>query len=214
MKNTVTLIITLTFFISANAQNFQQALSEAYNRFERTDTLQNKMNAINRLDLIAAKWSDQWAAHYYAAYAKVVVSYLLEDEKQRDAIIDQAEQSLLRTKALRQTMDDELYVMDAYVASARLSVKSGSRWKKYGAIFDTNLDEAKKLNPENPRIYFLKGQALFYTPKAFGGGIKKALPLFEKAQPIFQAESKASLERPSWGHAMNTYYLGECTKNK
>lgn len=214
MKNMITLSIILTGFFSATAQDFQKSLSEAYHRFEETDTLQHKMNAINRIDLIAAKWSDQWMAHYYAAYTKIVVSYLLEDEKQRDAIIDQAERSLLRAKELRVTMDDELYVMDAYVASARLSVKSGSRWKKYGAIFDVNLEEAKKINPENPRIHFLKGQALFHTPKAFGGGAKKALPYFEKAAAGFQSEPTTSLEKPFWGHAMNAYYLNECSKSK
>jgi hypothetical protein len=212
MKTSFVLIAILMLTIGSSAQTFEEALTQAYDQFEKTDSLSNKLNASNKLDLIAGRWSDQWTAHYYAAYAKVVLSYLMKDEKQRDAIIDKAEESLAKTKELLGKMNDEILVMEAYIANARLAVKSGSRWKKYGAIFDEKLEEAKKINPDNPRIYLLKGQSLFYTPKAFGGGVKKALPQFEKAASLFEVQTKSNLDKPSWGQRANSYYINECKK--
>lgn len=213
MKNTIKLAVFASLVnVSLYAQTLDESLSEAMTKFELTGTLQTKLNAVNRMDLIASKWSDQWTAHYYAAYAKVNISYLLENEKQRDAMIDKAEQSLAEVKRLNGLAKDELLVMEAYVANARLSVNSNSRWKKYGAIFDAKLEEATKINPANPRIYFLKGQSLFHTPKAFGGGAKNALPQFEKAASYFQAETKDKLEKPHWGNYMNEYYIIRCKK--
>jgi len=213
MKPYIFFAFLLSICLTASAQTFEESLSDALTRFERTDTLQHKLAALNRIDLIKRKWSDRWEAHYYGAYTKLTVSYLLADEKQRDGMIDQAELDLNKTREFHKVTEDELSVMDAYVANARIAVKSGSRWRKYGAIFDARLEEAKKVNPNNPRIYLLKGQSLFYTPKAFGGGSKKALPYFEKAASHFATESKESLDKPHWGDARNTFLIQECRRD-
>lgn len=210
-KNIVSILSLLLAGLCAEAQTFETMLKDAFMKFEYTDSLQRKISAANRLDLIAARYSDQWIAHYYAAYAKVVTAYMLTDEAQRDMQIDQAEQSLSKCKSLT-TTGDELLILEAYIANARLAVKPMSRHKKYGAIFDARLDEAMALNPANPRIYFLKGQSLFHTPRAFGGGAKNALPYLEKAAALFGKESKDDVRKPHWGQQKNDYYIGECKK--
>jgi hypothetical protein len=212
VKTTLLSITLILLSFNIRAQSFTESLAAAVDQFENTDTLQRKMNAINRIDLVVSRWSDQALGHYYSAYAKVVVSYLLTDEKQRDGIIDQAEKSMLKAKQLGGITSDENLIMEAYLANARLAVSGGSRWKKYGPIFDAKLEEAKQVNPNNPRIYFLKGQSLYYTPKAFGGGAKKALPLFEKAAPLFESEVKGNIEIPHWGNGMNYYFINECNQ--
>jgi hypothetical protein len=211
MKNQ---LIVITFFLlslSASSQSFEQILRDAYLNFEQSDTLQSKINAANRLDLIAARYPDQWTGFYYSTYAKVVISYLLKEEKQRDGLLDRAESSLTKAKSLTKN-NEELLIMDAYIANARLAVKPKERYKKYGEIFDRKLEEAASLNPGNPRIHYLKAQSIFHTPKAFGGGAKKALPLFEKAAMLFEKESTDDLAKPYWGKAANTYYINECKK--
>jgi len=214
MKKIIIMLIGLISYTSVKAQDFEEVLTAEVRKFETTDTLQRKMDASNRIDLIAGKWSDQWMAHYYSAYAKLTLSYLLTGEKQRDAIIDKAEAEIAEVRKLNGATEDELLVMEAFAASARLSVKSGSRWKKYGGIFDAKLEEAKKLKPTNPRIYYLKGGSLFYTPKAFGGGTKNALPQFEKAATYFKSEPKDKLDTIHWGAYRNEYYINECKKGK
>ena len=209
MKNRLLILTFLFLGTCAYAQTFEAVLKDVYLKFEMADTPQGKLNAVNRLDLIAAKYANEWSAQYYAAYAKVVTSYLLENEEQRDGLIDQAEQALNKSKALTKP-NDEILIMEAYIANARLAVKPMSRYKKYGEIFDAKLAEAVTLNAGNPRIYFLRGQSIFHTPKAFGGGCRNALTLFEKATPLFAKESKGDLNKPYWGQDRNSYYITEC----
>jgi len=211
MKPYIIIFTLLWSSLTTHAQTFEESLSDALMKFESTDTLLQKLTSVNRIDLIKTRWADRWEGYYYSAYTKLTVSYLLTDEKQRDGLIDQAEADLGKVKGFHKTADDELLVMEAYVANARIAVKS-SRWRKYGSIFDARLEDAKKVNAGNPRIYLLKGQALFYTPKAFGGGPKKALPYFEKAASYFAADAQEGLDKPHWGNARNEYYIQECKR--
>lgn len=212
MKKIKLLFATLIFSHCLPAQNFQEALQNTYQSFAGTDSLSMMMDAANRFERIAAKWSNEWTAHYYTAYAHIVLSYKIDDEKQRDAMLDKAEKVFAKVKTLLGKEMDETLIMEAYIANARLAVKPMSRHKEYGAIFDSRLESASKINPKNPRIYLLKGQSIFHTPKAFGGGAKRALPYFEKAAALFTSEAKGDLSKPFWGEERNTYYLGESKK--
>jgi hypothetical protein len=206
--------VVLIFAMASHAQDFKETLLRTYQEFESTDSVARKMQLVNRLDLIASKWSDQWTAHFYSAYAKTVVSYLMTEEKHRDAILEQADQALLKAISLGQGETEETLVLQAYIANARLAVKPMARYKKYGDIFDNKLEAASKLNPNNPRIYYLKGLSTYHTPKAFGGGASRALSFFEKASSFFSKEQQQDLSKPFWGKRMNAYYLHECKNSK
>jgi hypothetical protein len=79
-------------------------------------------------------------------------------------------------------------------------------------VYDDYIAKAKKINPENPRIFFLEGQGPFYKPKMFGGGKNKAQPYFEKAKELFAKEDKTSLLKPHWGETENEEYLKQCNE--
>jgi hypothetical protein len=59
--------------------------------------------------------------------------------------------------------------------------------------------KAEAINPDNPRIYFLQGQNLLYTPEAFGGGVEAACPLLRKALEKYNTFVPASDYSPDWG---------------
>jgi hypothetical protein len=84
------------------------------------------------------------------------------------------------------------------------------RYQKYGKIFNDDLEEAKEINPNNPRMYYLQGVSKFFTPKAFGGGKKNAQPYFEKAEGLFAKESSDDITKPYWGKYKNAYFLSQC----
>ena len=56
-------------------------------------------------------------------------------------------------------------------------------------LYNQYLAKAEKINPENPRIYYLKGSSLFYTPEMYGGGKAQAKTQFEKAKELFAKET-------------------------
>jgi hypothetical protein len=71
------------------------------------------------------------------------------------------------------------------------------------------LDEAKKLNPDNPRVYILEGQDKYYTPVEFGGSKEEAKALFEKAQKLYDTFKPETGIHPNWGKGQVTYFLSQ-----
>lgn len=57
------------------------------------------------------------------------------------------------------------------------------------------LDKALQLAPNNPQILFDKGNALYYSPKLFGGNKSEALKYFQKAIAILEKQNKT---RQNW----------------
>jgi hypothetical protein len=77
----------------------------------------------------------------------------------------------------------------------------------YGAAASEALEEAKKLNPENPRVFLLEGIDKYYTPEQFGGSKEEAKKLFKKASEKMESFKPASSIHPSWGAAQIKYFL-------
>jgi hypothetical protein len=212
MKKTIVLFAAALLFYTnqAQAQNFKDLLVKTYLAFDTTQDQQQKVEYSNKFDLLAKKFPDEWAAHYYNAFSKAVLSYNEKDEATRDAWLDEAEKERDEAVALLKKENDETYVLAAMIANARLAVKPQARWQKFGKIFDEDLAKAKELNPDNPRIYYLQGMSKRFTPKMFGGGKKAALPYFEKAATLFSKENDNDIvNHISWGKAVNDHFLKE-----
>src|SRR5208283_987826 len=170
---------TDTILSKTPEDEFKEDLTSGFQDFDTAKNLNEMMSASNRLGLIAKKWPDQWTANYYAGYSLIILSYIEKDDKKKDAYLDDAELLVKKAKEEYNKSYDELYVLEALLANARLAVKPMSRYKKQGDLFNQNLDTAKTLQPDNPRIYYLLGTSFYYTPKMFGGGTEKARPYFE-----------------------------------
>jgi hypothetical protein len=66
-----------------------------------------------------------------------------------------------------------------------------------------------KLDPNNPRLYYLQGMTLFNTPEQFGGGKDKAKPVFEKSVALFKTAQSKELY-PDWGKDQAEQMLARC----
>jgi hypothetical protein len=196
---------------NSQAQTLEESINKQLPNLDMSKSANELMPTMAQFDLMTGQFPEDWAAYYYAAYAKTIVSYKLEEPAQKDLLLDEADVYLAKAKELG-TDNAETYILAAMIANARLSVDGQNRWQKYGAIFNENLEKAKAINPENPRIYYLKGTSTFYTPEMFGGGKKSALPYFEQAKALFEKESKASVLVPYWGTEANAYHIEECNK--
>jgi len=209
MKKSFFLAAAIAVTLTAAAQaDYKPVLQNTFIAFDTSySDMTAKVNAGNKLILIAKKYPSEWAPQYYAAYSRIQLSHMEQDEAKKDAYVDEAENYLAEAVRLLGKETDETHVLAAMVANARMAVKPQSRWQKYGKIFDEQLDQAKALNPNNPRIYLERGISKFYTPKMFGGGKKAATPYFEKAQELFAKESAGDMAKPYWGQPANKYFL-------
>lgn len=209
MKKSLLLIAVLAAFFSASAQaDYKTVLQNTFIVFDSTrHDMAAKVAAGNKLILIAKKYPAEWVPSYYAAYSRLQLSYMEGDEAKKDAYVDEAETYLGDAVRLLGKETDETHVLAAMAANARMAVKPQSRWQKYGKIFDDQLDAARAINPDNPRIYLQRGISKFYTPKMFGGGKKAAAPYFEKAKELYAKEAGGDITRPYWGKPANNYFL-------
>jgi hypothetical protein len=82
-----------------------------------------------------------------------------------------------------------------------------SRYMIYGAAASEALEEAKKLNPENPRVYLLEGIDKYYTPEQYGGSKTEGKELFQEAAKKMETFKPASSIHPSWGASQIKYFL-------
>lgn len=191
-------------------QDYKDVLMKTFLAFDTTQSLATKTEQSNKLTLIAKKYSNEWAPHYYAAYSKAQLAYMVEGDDKKDAFVDEAEREHSEALSILGKENDETHVLAAMIANARMAVKPQARWQKYGKIYEDNLAKAKELNPDNPRIYYLTGTSKFFTPKMFGGGKKAALPYFEKAQGLYAKEKSDDITKPFWGKEANGYFIKQC----
>ncbi len=197
--------------ITTQAQDFTAVLEKTFTAFDTTWDQSKKTEQSNKLSLIAKKWDNEWIAHYYAAYSKVALTWQEKDGAKKDALLDEADKERDDAVSILKKENDETHVLAAMIANARMGVDPATRWQKYGPIFKENLEHAKELNPDNPRMYSQQGISKFFTPKAFGGGKKAAMPYLEKADALFAKEANVTdIKIPHWGKKSNDYFLNQC----
>ena len=209
LVKTLGLLLLLTVPVCLKAQTMEESLSKTFMQMDTVKNLSGMMSVSAQFDMIADKWGNEWSSNYYAAYAKVIVSFIVQDSKKKDLLLDEADKYLEKVKSL-DSQNDETYVLAALITSARIAVDGQNRGMQYSGTLNQYMEKAEKINPDNPRIYYLRGSSLFYQPEMYGGGKEKAKPYFEKAKELFAKETKTSMLKPRWGEKQNLEYLKQC----
>ncbi len=148
----------------------------------------------------------QWLPYYYASLAQTRIGWD-PATKDKDANAEKIEGYLAKAEALDKNA--ELYTIENMVATQQMLVDPQSRWQSYGAKAAAALEKGMAMDPQNPRLYYLRGESLFGTPEQFGGGKDKAKPVFEKSVALFKAASPKPLY-PSWGQKEAEAKLAMC----
>jgi hypothetical protein len=78
---------------------------------------------------------------------------------------------------------------------------------KYGPLAGMQLEKAKSLDPENPRVYMQEGITAYFTPAQWGGDKEKGKQLMETAAAKFETFKPASSIHPNWGKEANVMFL-------
>ena len=165
----------------------------------------------NGFERVANAETKEWLPRYYAAFNFIMQASMTQDKTKVDGILDMADKHLNDAMTVSPN-NDEIKCLAAWAKSTRINVDPMSRGMKYGMESAQLLEEAKKINPSNPRIYFMQGQSAFYTPEAFGGGKVKAKALFEKAAELYTTFKVSSELMPNWGAEQTKKMIEECSK--
>ena len=152
-----------------------------------------------KLERAVAAAPAAWEPRYYQARAYLKLGFAGKDGDAQDKLFDQAEAALNAAKKLAGADQAELLIMQAYVLQGRIMVSPMTRGVVYTGRVQEALGQAKALAPNNPRVYLLLANDLFYRPAFFGGGAEKARPLYERAKALFGTFRPATVLSPTWG---------------
>lgn len=162
----------------------------------------------------ADEYPHLWLPVYYAAYCYSLMAFLEKNLISKDNYLDNAQQWVERAGFLN-TGNVEILIVQALIYQERVQVNPAERMSEYGTMNIITLENAEKLDPNNPRIYYLRAQNMFLTPEIAGGGLQKACPLVEIAAQKYTAQKfDPESIQPKWGAAMTEYMLQICNYGK
>lgn len=179
--------------------------------FKMARTEQDFQNLANSFERIANAETDQWHPLYYSALCYINMSFVNEDNEQKDAYLDKAQTFI--DKALEIYPDEsEILVLQALLYQGKIQIDPAGRGMTYSAKANEQLNAARELNPDNPRAYYLLGLNVLHTPAAFGGGPDAACPLFKTAVEKFNSAVPENVLAPTWGGERNqSLYSQNCS---
>ncbi|OQP60895.1 hypothetical protein A3860_03975 [Niastella vici] len=193
----------------AQSEKFTKAMTTNIAQFDSAKTADDMLAVSASFERIGDAEKTQWLPYYYASLSEVIYAFMKNDMANNDAFAQKAEQLLNKADAA-QPNNSEISVVKAMIATLRMLVNPQQRWQQYGAVIQTEIENAKKQDPTNPRPYYLQGQNLRNTPEQFGGGCATAKPMLEEAIKKFDAFKPASGIAPNWGKSQTQKVLDGC----
>lgn len=209
-------ILVASFSFAQMPDKFVKAMEAKMAAVDTTISVQGLTDLANAFERIAEAEKNQWLAYYYAAYCNASAGLMVGSggdimvakADKTDPYADKADAQIKKAEELMKN-SSEIFVVKKMVATLRMMGDPMNRYMTYGPEAQAALDEAKKLDANNPRVYLLEAQDKFFTPEQFGGSKEEAKVLFEKSRQLFETFKPASTVHPNWGRGTVTYFLSQ-----
>lgn len=203
MKTIISFLLVFAFAASTAAENkYLEAMKKAIEKQKSASAIGEFLENANTFERISQMEKTEWLPMYYAAYCYIVVSFMEPENAKKDAFLDKAQQFLDKSFQIS-PKESELFALQAFLYPSRITVDPMTRGMEYIGKMNQALDEAIRLNPDNPRSYYLRAITVLNMPEAFGGGPVSARPIFEVAKQKFDSFQPKSSISPDWGKEQN-----------
>lgn len=184
-------------------------IKKAYNSMNKDQllSLQNKLEGVLKHD------STKWLVHYYLGLINMYRALInfVNDPGQTTAenqkLISYGISELDKCKKLSPDFS-EAYVLSAYLYGFLISLDP-LKGTVLNAHISDNLQHAKLLENNNPRIYLVLGMNYYFTPPAYGGNIDSAKIYLQKAVELFNTYQLIDPAYPDWGYEETYAWLGQ-----
>lgn len=201
-KLIATLILVSLFSFGFANEAYEKAMSLSIETLFQSKTISEYVEVANQFERISQIEKAEWLPLYYASFAYIMISFQEPDNAKKDTYLDQSQKYLDQAKAIDPN-ESELYMLQGFLYPSRINVDPMNRGMLYMGDMNKSLDKALELNPDNPRVYYLRATIMHHMPEAYGGGAAKALPLYETAVEKFGVFKPKSAISPNWGKEMN-----------
>ncbi|MGH2552694.1 MAG: hypothetical protein ACRDEB_03190 [Chitinophagaceae bacterium] len=216
MKKTIAMLLIIFIGTAAysqgdNAPNekFVKAMESLVPAVDTTHSMEGLSDLSNSFERIANAEKTQWLPYYYAALCNINMANMYFQMQQTDKIdplMDKAEPLLKKAEELEKN-NSEIFCLKKMFNTGKMMADPMNRFMVYGYAATEALNEAKRLNPENPRVYLLEGIDKYYTPEQYGGSKELGKSLFQEASKKMETFKPASSIHPSWGAGQLKYFM-------
>ncbi len=188
---------------------FEKAMSDGLDSMKTMHTAEDCQRMANYFERIANAESGQWLPEYYSAYCNLVLFFRQQAPEKGEMILINAENQINRIMKM-DAEESEIYALQGMLYQGYILLDPQTNGPTYSSMANAAFDKSTSLDPSNPRAYYLKGLNVLYTPEAYGGGMKRACPLFHKAQELYEKFEKKNSLMPVWGKESNDKQLNSC----
>jgi tetratricopeptide (TPR) repeat protein len=207
VMKTILSILLFTITISGFSSKYEETMKSNIEKMYKITRASELETLSNQFERIAQAEKSEWLPGYYSAYCLVRSTFFDNmDADQKHKQLDKA-QSIV-DRLIKQADESEIFALQALLYQLRIT--DMSKGAKYSRKAAETIAKAEKLNPNNPRVYYLRGSNTFHTPKFFGGGADKAQPDLEKAANMFENYKPDNSLMPTWGNNHNLQLLSKC----
>jgi tetratricopeptide (TPR) repeat protein len=180
---------------------------EAINKGD-LDKFKELASKLERLSTLGEK---EWLVKYYLAFNYYRMAPITEDKEISKKYIETAKKVIVESIEGKKDFADSRALYSAILGyeiglSPQLAMINGMQSGK-------EIEEAKKLAPDNPRVNLLEGTNKLYTPAMFGGGVDKAIEILKKSAALFEKEEEKGIY-PDWGKDEIYIWLGNAYKER
>lgn len=201
-KLTFTLILVSLFRIGFSNEAYQKAMSQSIEKLFQAKSIPEYVELANQFERISKTEKAEWLPLYYATFAYIMISFQEPETAKKDGYLDQAQKYLDQALAIGAN-ESELHLLQGFLYPSRISIDPMGRGALFAGRMNQSLDKALELNPDNPRVYYLRATMTFNMPEAYGGGAAKALPLYLTASEKFRNFRPKTVLSPDWGKEAN-----------
>lgn len=211
MKKLVIIILSILFStVCIFADEFEDKIIKARDLLEEGYLSWNEakmQESLAQFERLLFLEKEKYLVHYYLGLNSYRLAvFYNKDEDKSDKMTDMAINHLEESQKLNNTFAESYALL-----SSCYGLKIGmSPWKGMilGIKSGNLLDKAVSLEPDNPRVWLMKGISTNYTPKIFGGSKEKALEELKKAESCYENEKRINPILPGWGYDETFAWMG------
>lgn len=163
---------------------------------------------IKGTEMVAGTAKTDWISQYHAAYCNAITASRQSDTTSALPYLEKAKDYHRSADSLKKN-ESENVLLTGMIKHIHSELDTTLR-EKLGAEVVKDYEKAKKLNPENPRVYLLMGERLLKLPEQAGGGKKKAKEMALTALKKFEKDTHEDPAWPTWGKSRAEALLAKC----
>jgi tetratricopeptide (TPR) repeat protein len=145
---------------------------------------------------------------YYLAFLHLNIAIYYFKSQPHRSLVHLNDALVHISKSLEYKKTAEALILKAHLADFQL-LFDASRTEELLQIFQQSLNEAHKIDPDNPRFYLVQGLHLYFAPSFAGGDIPLAKQNLLKAVRLFANRNATRETFLQWGYEDALAWLGQ-----